>query len=338
MKLSLISTVFISVLLQLFILHDQSCSQPDEVAEYYTVQVASFPIADSVKAFDLYHQLKEKNYLVFLSKTWIKDRGRWLRVRIGYFDSNSGATRFALEFQEKENRDYYITKTKLEVASHSQGFRIIYTPSAIWYQDDNGVREVFDLSKSLTNTNIEADYATPSISPNGQYVLFEYDSHIYVFDLKTWNWRIIQSDVTNSLPQMSPSSKYVAYTDLNLWEAQGNLWLIDLTADNKTTCLVECRGTGNNTVKYFRWHPQKDIIIYVEGYAYGTVSVGGSIYSVDTAGNIRALIKPPAERTEIYSRFSISNDSLHYRVAHFDEQYMRSETTEHVVALEKLER
>ncbi|MBD3342707.1 MAG: hypothetical protein GF353_26645, partial [Candidatus Lokiarchaeota archaeon] len=174
MNKSYLLTSFISILLLTFFFQHQSWCQPAENSENYTVQVASFPIADSAKALEAYHQLKEQNYFVFLQRAWIKDRGSWLRVQVGYFDDYSAAKRFAQEFQEKEQREYFIAKTQLTVAQHDSGFSVIHTPSAIWYHDASGFREIFDLTRSLVNRRIEGEYSTPSISPDGQYVLFEY--------------------------------------------------------------------------------------------------------------------------------------------------------------------
>lgn len=305
-----------------------------EKIEYYTIQVASYPMSDSVTAKDHFISMKKQGYLVFLFETYLEKK-KWLRIRIGNYHSYSEAEKYGETIKQKLNSEYFIDKNEFVVVTHDS-INLIQAPSGIWLIQGSNYREIFDLTPSIFSRYSGAYYTYPFISPSGEDVLFEYDGKIIEVNLKTFQKRIVQDKgVGNSLPQKSPSGKYIAYIDNNLWESPSNLWLI--TGDTSRQCLVSTKNLNKSAVKFFKWHPDKDIIFFIAGYAYGTVTVGGDFYSVDMNGTIKKLISSNKEkREEIVSQFNIKNNTLYYKIAHFDESYSEIEYTDHNILLTKL--
>jgi DedD protein len=73
----------------------------------YTVQVSSFQIQADADA--MVRRLVQKGYPAYKISAEIPGKGRWHRVRIGTFASRDDATKFAKDFEEKENLETYIT-------------------------------------------------------------------------------------------------------------------------------------------------------------------------------------------------------------------------------------
>lgn len=126
-------------------------------------------------------------------------------------------------------------------------------------------------------------------------------------------------------PRWSPSGRYLAVIDFRDFEVNSSLWLIE--ADRGTVHpLVYDRGPGSQeAVKDFVWHPTEDRILFIEGQAFGTVSVGGTLKAVGTAGNVSAIETVP-EQKEIYWEASgplrAEGGRLHFRKAVFDSHAM----------------
>ena len=102
-------------------------------------------------------------------------------------------------------------------------------------------------------------------------------------------------------------------------------------------CLV-----GNDTskirVKSFLWHPRRNRLFYVAGPTHGTVSVGGSLWCADLDGTRRRIVAAGlAEATEVSSEFAITDETLRYRVAHFDIDGRVREYTRHRLSLDELD-
>lgn len=304
--------------------------------EYFSVQVASHPIAEKEEALQLLNNLKSKGYFVFLTKFRPQNKREiYIRVRTGLFRKYEEAKNHCLELQQ-EGFEYFIDKQNFIVASQGN-IRVIKTPSAIWLFENNNFRELFDITPSLFDRNIDSYYTQPFISPKGDEVLFEYDGKIVIINLSTNKQLVIDNHIGNSFPQRSPSGKYIAYIENNLWESWSSLWIIK--NDSSKFCLVDVmKFKGEKAVKNFRWHPTEDIIFHIMGCATGTITVGGDIYAVDMNGNNFLLISRNKEnREEIVNEFYIENSYLHYKIAQFDDQYTKiSKLIEKKISLDKL--
>ncbi len=290
--------------------------------EYFSIQVASFPLSEKEQSLQLYKKLKDQGYFVFLTKFRPRSKSQaFIRVRIGRFHKYKDAKKFSIKLQ-REGFECFINNQKFII--DAKGNRtVIKTPSGIWLYENNSYRELYTIIPSLFDQNIDSYYTQPFISPKGDKVSFEYDGKIIVINIDNNKQLVFKGHIANSFPQISPSGDYIAYINDNLWESWSSLWVIK--NDRSKTCLVDVmKMSGENAVKNFRWHPQKDIIFFVMGFATGTVTVGGSIYAVDMNGNKCLLISANKKnREEIADEFYISNNLLYYKVAQYDEGYMK---------------
>lgn len=303
--------------------------------EYFSVQVASHPISEKEEALQLLSKMKERGYFVFLT-TYRPENSKeiYIRIRTGYFPKYAEAKRHCIKLQ-KDGFEYYIDKQKFIVASKGN-MRIIKTPNSIWLFDENNFKELFDITPSLFDRNIDFYYTQPFISPKGDEVLFEYDGKIIKINLNTNEKLIIENHVSNSFPQKSPSGKYIAYINDNLWESESSLWIHN---SETSFCLVDVNESKKqDAIKNFVWHPTEDIIFYIIGSAYGTLTVGGEIWAVDITGKKCSLISCATNnREEIVNEFFIENNSLKYKIAQFDDGYTQiSKLIEKKMRLDKL--
>jgi len=116
---------------------------------------------------------------------------------------------------------------------------------------------------------------------------------------------ILASD-TPSEPVKSPDSQKAVYISPHGWEMLGSLYLVDLvTGEQEVLVPTE----GENTPKNVIWQDESHVFVII-GFAHGTVSIGGDIYSVDIETKEKVLIADE-ERVEI-TDFYIENNTLYY--------------------------
>ena len=129
-------------------------------------------------------------------------------------------------------------------------------------------------------------------------------------------------------PHWSPSGRYVAFQDFTEWEVKTSLWVARADG-SETRALVDNRPAGNQrAVKDFVWHPTEDRILYVDGFAFGTVAVGGVLRSVDMDGTVSTALAPVGARQEIAGPLKIEDGYLHYRIVQHDAEYMHKTVTD----------
>ena len=303
--------------------------------QFYTIQVKALPMGQYKEGLELYTHLKNKGYLPYFYKIKLKDKW-WFRLRVGYFKDRNQARMFGEVVKEKEGLDYYVDKAKIFVDRFNNTFDIITTPSAVWINSDNSRKILYALNKKTVNKSGILFYTRALISPTGKQVVFYYDEKIIGVDVESGRSTVFKGDVYDSAPKWSPDGNYIAYLDYVEWEVETSLWLIksDGTQD---TCIVK-HGKTQRAVKSFQWHPYRNSIFFVEGYAYGTVTVGGNMYLLDVSEKKRRLvIEPPKKYDEIARGFHIKNGKLHYKLAHFDDNMMNVTFTEHSIPLAILE-
>ncbi len=123
-----------------------------------------------------------------------------------------------------------------------------------------------------------------------------------------------------SEPVKSPDGKKAVYISPHDWETLGSVYLVDLES-GKQEALVPAEG--ENTSKNVIWQDENHLFVII-GYAYGTVSIGGSIFSVDIETKEKVLIaaEENVEITDLY----IDNDTLYYKGI----EYIDDSMNEHV--------
>lgn len=293
----------------------------------YSIQVASFPAQSKAAVLALYDSLKQYGELVYYEKVRIDKKGEWIRVKIGMFESYELAGALEGKLIHECRQDAFITKSTLLIRRFGDDFAI-KTPNALWAKLDGKFVECFNFGEVLFYTDKGyhnwADYTQPFFTPDKKQLIYEFDNKIYLTDTDSLTITILNIKnahynrhigIVNSVPQMSPSGKYIAFISDNLWESESHLWLYSKDSTYKIV-----NATSSLSVKNFRWHPQQDIIFYVFGFPFGTISVGGDIYATDTMGNQVKLIKSYQKiNEEISMDIEIDEEYLYYKNVYFSE-------------------
>lgn len=311
--------LIVSIFISLFLTFSLQ-AQPDD-KQFYSIQVCSKPIADQQHGIDLYNHLKEKGYLAYYYKAYMKDRSQWVRVRLGLFSTMSEAKQFGENLKVKENLDYYVVNSELRVSDLNPSVQIVTSPNAIWLLNENVLKEIFTFNEKLPDI-YEYKGSVPDISPDGKAIVFYYDGQVIKLALDNCKTEILETEAWYSNPQWSPSGKYIAFMDSRDFEVQTSLIIVDQNNGQKTF-LVDNHDPfkTDQAVNYFRWHPNKDLLFFVEGYAYGTVLVGGSLYGIDLKGNRKKIISSSDYGgDEIYSFFTVDKKWIYFKVAHRDKK------------------
>jgi hypothetical protein len=170
------------------------------------------------------------------------------------------------------------------------------------------------------------------ISSTGKAVVFYYAEKLIQVDINTGKSQILKEDVLNAQPQWSYNSQYIGYLDYFEWETETNLCIIQVN-NAQSRCLTD-NEQSQKAVKSFHWHPQKNQLFFIEGHAFGTVSVGGNLYMIDTAGQRKTIVLANTDkREEIGAEFTIKANSIHYSLYQFDAQYIHKTQSQRKIKL-----
>ena len=248
--------------------------------------------------------------------------------------------------KQKEGLDFFVTNANILIDEYEDQFKVITTPGGIWKQLQSELEELISFYPNLHHAGI-LEETKAIVSPTGTDILFFYNHKIVTLNLSTKRSRILVKDGTTDKyddpskyygdkknvirsnhdpvvkfeliepsPKWSPDGKYIAYMDCQHWEFRTNLWLINSDGSNDT-CLVKLTGSGEEQVKAFEWHPTKNEIFYLQGYAFGPPS-GGNLYITDVNGNKSLAVQTESnDRLKIFN-FKIETDGIYFTVAQFD--------------------
>ncbi|WP_017154367.1 DUF4652 domain-containing protein [Bacillus bingmayongensis] len=100
-----------------------------------------------------------------------------------------------------------------------------------------------------------------------------------------------------SEPIVSPDGKSTVFIDPLEWESLGTLYIFDNTIGGFET-LIE--HENDFTPKYVKWLDHKTLGVII-GYGYGTVAIGGNLYTYDLANKEKKQI------TEFESNIQITS-------------------------------
>ena len=333
----LFSLFVLLALLTSNILPHQSKNIIKPKSQYYTLNIMSVSEVNWRKGFELYNFLKGKKYPVFRYFDIRENVGLLLKIDVGIFHEKIEAKNYAKHIMKKDNLNSNIETVGIYSTKYKNQFEICTVPNTIFLINKNIIEELFTIDSILYYNAFDSQSTMPSISPNGNEIVFCFQDKISKVNLITkQKIDLVGTDtisqLINSLPRWSPSGKYIAFLDLNEWETLTNLYI--MKADGTELCCL-VKAEGENRVKSFLWHPIKDLIYYVFGYAYGTIDVGGSLYLVDLMQNKKLLVVNNSEsRTEVYSEFFIKNNFLYYKIAHHDIELMKKYFTKHRIKIE----
>lgn len=309
---------------------------PEESGRYYTVQIMATPAENPQTLLAVYRSLRDKGHLVYYYPKHVGDR-QYLRLRAGIFESPARAKAYAEELKRQEGLDFFIAQADVAVARFKDQFSIVTTPSGIWLAAGASARELYVPIRG----RIDMERTTPQIAPDGTAIVFWADSRIMTVTLNTGEARILRQaasddELLNSVVRWSPDGRYITYLDTTEWELPARLWI--MRADGtENRCLVG-DTTGKTKVKSFQWHPREDRVFYVVGPTHGTVSLGGSLCTIDLGGRNRTIVEAnSAERMEVLSEFRIADGRLQYRTVHHNADGGEPQYSLHERALNELD-
>ncbi len=309
----------------------------------YSIQVRAVPLARKADGLSTYRALRDKGYLVYHHAADV-DGKSWLRIAVGAFRTTDDAAAFGRDFTAKEGMDHFVARAPVRIVAAAGGAFVV-APSALWTRAGRTVREVFVFDESPPEGFAAPGGIRLMPSPDRTSVAFQYGMRVYAVRLGdetavqlTAGGPYFGADHDyGPTPRWSPSGRYVAFQDFTEWEVKTSLWVARADGSETRALVDNQRRESQNAVKDFVWHPTEDRIIYVDGYAYGTVSVGGAIRSVDMAGQIVTVLDNDRKaRQELAGPLRIADGHLHYRIVQFDANYERRSYTDARVPLADL--
>lgn len=281
----------------------------------YTIQVDSLPLIFEDKIIQRYQELKLQNQIVIISKYKpYQESDFFISIGIGLFENYEKALAYSIE----KEFNYRIRKISI-IISENNYRRILKSPTTLWLEQGNNYKDIYNFIPEYLNGK-DLFYTQPLIFQQNNEVLFELNNKIISINLKDFGFKEYNvNKITNSFPQRSPSGKYIAYITENLWESESSLKIL---SNDSSYYLIDVKKTQKQeAIKNFHWHPSEDIIFYISGQAYGTLSVGGQIFACDLNSNNFLLIPRNPHKEEITINFQVNDEFLYYEIAHFDDNY-----------------
>ncbi len=301
-------------------------------ADPHTVQVLSVSPSRRDQVLALRDMLEHQGCLAYCQTASV-NRRKFIRLRVGVFASRAAAERYAQTLNFEKGFEGFVVPANLSLQSYGKAFDIVTTPGGIWQQSAAGARRLYPFPLDTDRR----DYTPARVAPTGRAAAFYYHNRIIKIDLIDGTVTVLregahEEDLFASVIRWSPDGKYLAYLDRVGWELPTALWI--MRADGRNHRPLAGDETGATKIKSFHWHPCENRIFYVTGPTYGTVSVGGTLYSTDLAGRREILVAADRQGdTEVVREFRIVGDRLHYRLAHFDTARNRPIYSEHALTL-----
>lgn len=316
-----------------------AASDPGARRAWYSIQVQAVPLAEVQDAIATYRDLRDKGYLAYAYRVKI-DGAPWVRVAVGVFGSRGAAAEFGSAFEAAEGREHFVTGAPVQVRAGTGDREFVVTPSALWIRGPGGARQVFPFTADTPNAaRLPAD-TLPALSPSGDSLAFVHDARVYVAPIDGSGVRALTDPGAPAVSPdadypwqlgWSPSGQYVAFLDEAFWEHTIGLWVAHI--DGGAVRCLACNRDGQSAVRWFVWHPEEDRVLFVEGFAMGTVAVGGGLFSGDVDGTIRTLIASEPghwkEYEEIAGPLRIEDGYLHFRrVRWLDDNFIETSISE----------
>jgi len=124
----------------------------------------------------------------------------------------------------------------------------------------------------------------------------------------------------------SPGGRKMAFTKVAEFEELTDLLVYDMDTDTVTILRDNHVGTGQ-AVKRASWVPQSSRIAFIEGNAWGTVTAGGILYTIESDGTDPRTLIEPGEAEEIARfQYSIDGGLIAYELVRWDEERNRSKS------------
>lgn len=113
--------------------------------------------------------------------------------------------------------------------------------------------------------------------------------------------------------RMNPSSNYGAYISPQEWKMVGNIYIKNMHT-NEVRKLTHYKTNSPTTPKKLRWI-NDTLLLVIAGYTWGTITVGGNLYVIDSKGGMfHPIIEtPPGQEV---AEMRIHKNSIVLRIAH----------------------
>jgi hypothetical protein len=303
--------------------------------QYNTIHLKAFQLSSKefMEGAELYHKLKEKGYIAYGYFDLVRNKQLFI-VRVGCFENMSEAKKLSDEIKKEEGLDCLVVRADyLRLDKYKDKYKIITTPAGIWLEKGKTKKEIYLLAEGHTRKNI-TERVRILISPSGTGAVFYFKQKIIKIDIEQEQAYVLFQDteetqLSSSILEWSYDGKYIAYIDAPEFEFPASLWVMKADGSERRS-LVKHDYSSNDAVKSFHWHPNKNLIFFVEGYTWGTVTVGGDLFSVDLKGNRKTIIVADRKKgEEIFRDFRIENNTIYYKIVHFDKEYIKRHYTEH---------
>ena len=178
----------------------------------------------------------------------------------------------------------------------------------------------------------EREPADRGITP--EEVSYQEDIGSYTLKITGHEAERILSDDYPSKPKISPEGRYVSYIAPAEWEQIGTLYVYD-SIEQEEYALVDEKDLPDQHTPKNLWWLDEDHILFVGGFGYGTVSVGGSLYAALLSENEIVEIYPEEERKEV-KNIEFEGDKIHINIAEFDESFIDYEVTVETISREDI--
>ncbi|KAB3526772.1 DUF4652 domain-containing protein [Alkaliphilus serpentinus] len=154
--------------------------------------------------------------------------------------------------------------------------------------------------------------------------------------IKTKDGEEYISDDFSSIPVLSPDQKRLAFISPYEFETLGELHIYDIDSKTKSTIIKTIDIGDQSSVKLVKWLDDRYLLTII-GYAYGTVSRGGSLYIYDTKeNNYKLLLEKEDENRREIMDLVIKPSEVTIMYAKHDEQYMEYKVEEEVFTINEL--
>ncbi len=310
-------------------LSSASASDADTIWPAYSVQTRAVRFEQLELGLERLERLRDKGYLAYAYRRNI-DGEQWLYISVGAFETRDAAEAFGPSFAAAEGLNYTISQSPVRILRASGGRDFVVTPTALWVRGAIGVREVFAFDAEGPYWAGLPDVILARVSPDRSALVFLYNHRFYkagvdgseVIALTNGHMPdVVAGGDFEWQPGWSPSGRYVAFLDQAFLDGAVGLWAARV--DGVSVRCLACDRNGREAVRWFVWHPTEDRVLFISGYGFGTVAMGGTLYSADMDGNVQPVAAAAlGPREEIVGPLRIEDGHLHFRrLRWLDERY-----------------
>lgn len=136
-----------------------------------------------------------------------------------------------------------------------------------------------------------------------------------------------------SKEMISPNGHFSAYIEPFEWEIVGNLYVKNNKTD-KIKQLTDYSNTSSITAKYVTWL-NDTLLLVIEGYTWGTCTVGGTLYIVDSRTSHHSTLIKPLSYQEV-AEVSLQKDNVIVRIATWDTNRMNYKLSTSVISVDSV--